>query len=1131
MKFEDFTKNQQAAITADGGVLVTASAGSGKTSVLVQRVMNKILNKGVPIDRLLIVTFTNAAAAEMRERIEKSLAHAQSENPSSKLIAMQKQRLASAKICTVDSFCIDLVRENFDALGIMPDFAIVDPSSVEGLQNQALSETLEPLYDEDTPEFRVLLQSTGDNYGDDRLKEYIKRIYNYAINMPFYVDWLKNWDNYYARHKTFAGTVWDETVLCEARREFARIKNIVRDALYAEDIDDSQNKDYKENLENLLEEVKRLDALCAGNNSRALCEELKIKKTFFYDQKRSAAAKANTNAVKEYNCLLNKISEWYDSTELTVDERYKFTADISRMLIDIVLRFDKRFFELMTQANSLTFAQTEQLALQLLCENTEQGITTTDRGYEIADGFDEIIVDEYQDTNNLQDALVQVLSNDGEKLFVVGDAKQSIYEFRGTNPVNFTNKMEEGKLFKISLLDNFRSHKNICVFINKVFNDLMTAQTSKIEYKEQKLEPFDKNEDKAVYINMHLIKGVNADKAAENEAVLIADYIKGIIAQHDGNMGYADFTILMRSNKRMSIYADTLQKYGVPAYCNRGEFLQKREVQLVLCLLSVIDNPTRDDRLLAVMVSALYGFDANRLAVLRHSYPAPSIWASAILAAQNGESDCARLCDSIKEYRRLSLVNKLSDFMAALFDTSGLEDIVRAMPDGAVRIKNLAALQSMAAEYIKNNDGSISGFVDKVEQSQNSQQSPPENADVVKITTMHSSKGLEFPVCIIAGATRSFEVKRANGFSVKSTLGIACDAVGQTLSQKILSPAKAAIDIKNRDDNIAEELRLMYVFMTRAKKKLAIFGGYNDISEKLKEIKTTVNNNSGKPDAKRAACYMDLILQSLAADNENAIDRLENIAFGGAEIIDNVEYRVHTEIPSAEAKNINMQTKPDENDVNTAVMQLEQNFAFEYPFAKETMIPAKISVSELAHQSNQTEYSFTTKPAFLSKNQLTPAQRGVATHMFMQFCDLQKAQKDADAELERLVEYQFITEQQAAAVDMSAINAFFGSALYKRICNAKNFYREIRFLTKVYPDGVETTDATVLQGVADCVFEEDGGLVILDFKTDRVSGECQIIQAYKKQLELYAQACQKTFNMPVKECIIYSFVLKKAIKL
>lgn len=1131
MKFEDFTKNQQAAITADGGVLVTASAGSGKTSVLVQRVMDKILNKGVPIDRLLIVTFTNAAAAEMRERIEKSLAHAQAEKPDSRLIAMQKQRLASAKICTVDSFCIDLVRENFDALGIMPDFKIVDPSSVEGLQNQALSEVLEPMFEENSPEFRVLLQSTGDSYGDDRLKEYIKRIYDYVTNMPFYVDWLKYWDNYYTEHDCFEGTVWDDILLCEAEDEFLRIKSIVNDSLFVEEIDDPKNEVYKNTLISMQEEIKRLHLLCTKRDSKALCEAILNAKSFMYDQKRSLCARAVANSVKEFNGLIDKIAEWYDGTAVKLCERYKFTADISRMLIDLVLQFDKRFYELMSDANSLTFAQTEQLALKLLCENTAEGIAATVRGKDIADGYDEIIVDEYQDTNDLQDALVQALSNDGQKLFVVGDAKQSIYEFRGTNPVNFINKTDAGQLQKIALLDNFRSSKNVCGFINKVFENLMTVQNSKIEYKEQKLIPFDKSEDKSVFINFHSTKGCNADAAAENEAALIACYINSVIKEQKDNLDYSDFTVLMRGNNRMEIYANTLNRYGVPAYCNRSDFLQKREVQLTLSLLSVIDNPTKDAQLLAVMMSALFGFDADSLAILRHEYPAPSIWASVICAAQNGDKACAGLCERIKEYRRLCLVNKLPDFMAVLFDITGLEDIARAMPNGAQRVKNLRILQSMAAEYDKNNDRGIAGFIANVEQGQSSQQSAPESVNAVKITTMHSSKGLEFPVCIIAGAAAAFGGKRTSGFGIKNTLGIACDAVGETLAQKIISPAKAAIDIKNSNDNIAEELRLMYVFMTRAKKRLAIFAGYSDLEKKLKEIRQTVRNNGGMPDAKRASCYMDCILQSIAADNENAIDRLENITCGGVEIIDNAEYRVHCEIPLATAENINVQEKPDENETQAAVMQLEQNLAFKYPFEHETQIPAKMSVSELTHQSSGTEYSFTKKPAFLSKNQLTPAQRGIATHMFMQFCDMQKAALDSQLELERLVEYQFITEQQAAAVDMSAIKAFFASPLYERISNANNVYREIRFLTKIYPDGDESTEGTVLQGVADCVFEENGSLVILDFKTDRVNTQQQLVDMYKQQLQLYAQACQKTFNMPVRECVIYSFVLKKAIKL
>ncbi len=1126
MKFEDYTKNQQTAIIADGGVLVTASAGSGKTSVLVERVMNKILQKGTPIDRLLIVTFTNAAAAEMRERIEKSLAKAQRENPKSSLIAKQKQRLAAAKICTVDSFCIELVRENFDALGVMPDFAVCDLSNLENMQNQALDEIFEPLYEQDCAEFRALLQATGDSYGDDKIKNYVKKIYSYATNMPFYADWLKQWREYYDRQTEFEGSVWDKTLTCEIEQEFLRLEKIIGDALFVSQIEEPDFESYKNSLIELKGEIEVLRKCCA--DSKKLLKAVENRKVFTFDQKRSAPALALANAVKEYNAVVEQILQWYDCQ---LGERYEFTASVTKMLIDIVLQFDERFNDLMCQNNSLTFARTEQLALQLLCENTSKGIVATKRGVEIANDYDEIIVDEYQDTNDLQDALMQILSGDGERLFVVGDAKQSIYEFRGTNPVNFINKAEDGRLKKIELLDNFRSKGGVCEFINKVFCDLMTMQNSKIEYKEQMLKANDKSGDRAVFLNFYSTKGISQDQAVKNEAALIAEYIKSVMEQEPNKYKYSDFTILKRGNKRMGIYADVLKKHGIPAYCSREDFTNRREVGLCLALLSVVDNPTRDEHLLAVMLSPLFCFDADSLALLRHDYPAPSIWASVLCAAQNGDRACCNLCERIREYRRLLLVNKLSDVLDLLIDMTGLEDIVRALPGGAERIKNLRTLQTMAQEYEKNGTKDVPKFVESVMQGGLSQKTAPDSVDAVKIGTMHSSKGLEYPVCIIADASDSFMSKGEVGFSIKNTLGIACDAVGQKLSHKIKSPARAAIDLKNRNDNVAEELRLMYVFMTRAKERLAIFAGYSDLGAKLKEVRKTVKNNGGRPDAKRTPSYMNCILQSVAANNPTAIERLENIIGGGTEVIENVEYTFHTDIPSVQCQETIAETVFDEVEIKKAVEQIEKNISYKYPFEQQTVTPSKISVSELTHNENDKEYSFTRKPAFMSKKQLTPAQRGTATHLFMQFCDMQKAHDNAKQELERLVEYQFITEQQANAVDLSAINAFFTSPLYERACKADKLYREIRFLTKVYPNRDQTDEPSVLQGVADCVFVENNNLVILDFKTDRVSDEQTLIQRYERQLQLYSNACQKTFGMPVKECIIYSFVLKKSIKL
>lgn len=1127
MSVNRYTDNQKAAIYADGGALVTASAGSGKTSVLVERVMDKILNKGVPIERLLIVTFTNAAAAEMRERIEQSLNDAQKENPTSRLIANQKQRLAMAKICTVDSFCIELIRENFDAIGVMPDFTVCDPSGVVALQNQALSEVLEPMFEQNSDEFRGLLQATGDVYGDDKLKDYVKSIYNYVNNMPFYTDWLKKWCDYYDAHSNFEGTVWEELLLAETKKEFERLSVITSNALCAPKIDLPDFAIYKASLTELKNEIDKLCELC--DDSKELMQAVLEGKIFTFDQKRSAPALALSGAVREYNQVIEKIKDWFGGDELEINERYRFTAKVSKLLVDLVLKFDERFCELTRQANTLTFAQTEQLALQLLCKNGEQGFVSTERGKEIADDFDEIIVDEYQDTNDLQDALMQALSDNGKRLFVVGDAKQSIYEFRGTNPINFINKSDSGKLQKYMLHDNFRSVKPICDFINSVFCDLMTFENSKIDYKEQFLKPADQSQEAAVSVNFHSSKGINADDAAKNEAALIAQYIKNLM--QSGEYKYSDFTVLKRSSKRMEIYADTLCEYGVPAYCNRTESVNKREIALCLALLSVVDNPTKDEQLLAVMMSPLFSFTADSLALLRHDYYAPSIWASVLLAAKDGNSQCQELYERIKEFRRLSLVNTLPDFVSLLIEQTGLDDIARAMQGGEQRAKNLRALQRMAIEYAKNNDKGIAGFVNSVSEGALSLGIAADDVDAVKITTMHSSKGLGFPVCIIANAADTFEGGDKHSFSIKNSLGLACDAVGEKLSQKIISPAREAIKVKNANDSIAEELRLMYVFMTRAKKKLAIFASYSNFADRLKEIGKVVKNNGQMPDPKRSSNYMDLILQSLAARNTQAFERLKNVASGGTEVIEKVEYTVHSDIPQPEFEEISNDQSVDYDKVQQAVQTIENNLNFEYEFERDTKTASKISVSELTHKENDTQYSFAKRPAFLSKNQLTPAQRGTATHLFMQYCNMEKAKQNAKEELDRLVEYQFMTEQQGDAVDLNAIKAFFESDLYERICNAQKLYREIRFLTKVYPDGDCFAEPTILQGVADCVFIENDELVILDFKTDRVSDENKLVELYAKQLELYAMACEKTFEKPVKECIIYSFVLKKAIKI
>ncbi len=1047
------TENQRLAIDTRGSVLVTAAAGSGKTAVLVERVVKMICDEQNPVsvDRLLIVTFTNAAAAEMRGRIEKRLALELEKNPANRYLKRQMLLLPSAQICTIDTFCINLVRENFSVLSLSPDFKIVTDTELYPVYNAAMDEILDYYYSNDLSRLAALLDVLGCGGDDNRLKEAVLKVFDFTCSMPFPAHWLEGCKKMYEEAKNSAIELWIPA---------------------------------------------------AGD-----CDE---------------------------------------ANDL---QSLEFVAPHAILLLEITERFINRVNELLREQNTFTFHNTEQMALSLLCDVNGDTVTVSERAKELSEGFAEILVDEYQDTNDLQDTLFRVLSAGGKKLFAVGDVKQSIYGFRGANPENFVRqkdsylpldraKENDGK--KIALSANFRSRKEICGFVNYLFSLTMSREFGGVDYNSEEvlvpLGSFPQNEAKTTEV--HLINTDDSeDGAAAAEAKHIAAYIKNILNEppflRDGDTlrkaRFSDFAILMRyPGGHAATYVEELRKAGIPASFETGGFLASREIAVMLSLIRVIGNPTHDVPLISVMMSPIFGFTADEVTKIR-LYDRKGTYYAALLAAEkNGDEKAVRLLDTIRRFRRMAVTMSVDRLLSRLYEETGITDLVLAMSDGERRKNNLLSLLQCAREFSENG-GTLDGFVSYTEKvGESIKSSAATGGDTVTIMSFHGSKGLQFPICIIAGCFRRFNKSDSTASLVLDrALGMSFKALDVKNNTRVNNVARAAIAKSVAERNLSEELRVLYVALTRAEERLCVVLTGKNHQKKAANVAKLINDGKQSEIISGAGTYYDWFMYALlcyddaktlreqlgvSVDDENLQSPDEckiSIYFGSPEVC-----------PWAE----NEQNEQTAYDTKTLLERIN----YKYPYEHLSAVASKTSVSEIVHASGG-ENDFLARPAFLSRAGLTPAQRGTATHKFMQFADYDAAQTSLSDELDRLVSDEYITLAEAEAVDKKELAQFFSSDIFARMQRCE-LIREMRFLTEM-PISAECDEKTVVQGVIDCVLCEENSVSVLDFKTDRVKSGEELTARYAKQLEIYAQACEKMFSKPVGDKLIYSFALGKVIKI
>lgn len=1153
----EWTKQQHNAIKArNRNVLVSAAAGSGKTAVLVERVIKLITdeNNPVDIDKLLIVTFTNAAAAEMRTRISGALNKILLENPADMNAARQLSLVPAAKICTIDSFCINLVRENFFELGINQDFGLLDGAKADILSETAINTVIDDYFENDDEVFKTLLEMFSSSKDNSAFADVIKRIHTYIYAQPFPFEWLKEMVEKYNPKYSMQDSDWINFLKSELRSNINFAIGIINssyDILLKDDLLFDKYTDMlninRQILENLIDALDSSwdDMKNAYSNIRF--KSMPYKKGYVSPVKEELAERHNA-----YKDIVNKknFERLMSLSEADYYDDMEYLYPIMLKLYEVVLKVDEELSHLKDESNEYTFADVEQFAIKLLFKNENGEVVPTQLSKDLSDDFYEILIDEYQDTNRAQDMLFQVLSN-GSNRFMVGDIKQSIYRFRLAMPEIFNEKKEKYLYYnpdkqtdsKIILDKNFRSRDEICKYVNYVFSILMQKEVGDIEYNEDEYlnygAKFGDTE-----IPSAQIKILNNTKTAdldEKEAVYIAETINKKInskeqiwdKDHFRDIEYGDIVILLRSQKgHTGIYTDVLTSYGIPVVCdNSSNLFESNEIRILTSFLKIIDNPMQDIPLLAVMMSAIYGFTADEMAQIRVDSAKGSLY-SAVL-----RSDMPKVKEFLKDIeilRKNSVTMSVAYFIRFLCEFKNIFALANALGNGEQRVSNINKLIEFAKNFDASDSVGLTSFMRllaKVEESDRGIEGPSISAgaqNAVSIMSVHKSKGLEFPVVILAGAERKY-----NNSDLSEKILLSSDGIGvkrfnsELLCQTYTFPYLAMQNI-SKCMSMGENLRVLYVAMTRAKEQFISFVTVDNLEKKVIKLAPKIINGKIAPYyIKNIERDSDIfLLCALMHKNGQVLRDLT----GQDVTIKYSDFDLNIEV----TENVSEIAKPENNVQcrcdNDIVEKINEKLQYKYDYINLSKSPAKRNASCLDDSIKSMKYFASSKPAFLNKSGLTPGQRGTAMHTFMQFCDYEIAKADLESEIARITDKGFLSAEQAESLNRNALMKFFNSDFAERMFNSDNIYREIKVSSFVSLSEFEDTDSheeVLIQGISDCVFEENGELILVDYKTDRVSDEKELLDMYKNQIAFYKSAVSKTLNMNVKQAVLYSFHLGK----
>lgn len=1154
-----WTQQQNNAITARGrNILVSAAAGSGKTAVLVERVIKKITDSKNPvdIDKLLIVTFTNNAASEMKFRITKSLKEILRNEPFNQNAQRQLNLMPNAKICTIDSFCINLVRENFFELGINQDFTNLDENEASLLEDEIISNLTDELFENNDEEFIKLVEQFNTPGNEKPFINAVKKVRRFIYAQPFPYSWAYKMSELYNSNTAFENSKWFEYIKDEADYLISIAKKCVNNNLaLLNQIDDSKLNEKFENLflndKSLIDNVSDLlntswdDLVKLGVPSFA-----RLVSTAKLDEELASEIKANRNTYT--NIIKKEIPAFLICSKEDYVKSLNTLYPIIKKLIDFVKIVDARLMVEKNERNSYSFSDTEHFAINLLFTPDGDKIIKKELADRLSAEFEEILVDEYQDTNEAQDLLFAYLSN-GHNLFTVGDVKQSIYRFRLAMPNIFNsrrklytdyNPNDNEKSSKIILDKNFRSSKGICEYVNFIFSKVMSERVGELDYDAQNRLNFgaDYKKNDIPSAQIHILDGAKGEETDTREAMQIAKLIRKKVDSKeqikDGDeyrdIRYSDFAILFRSMKNhVDSYVEVFTDMSIPVQCdNSSNLFENNEIKLILSLLRTIDNPTKDISLLSTMMSPVYAFTADELAQIRIENKRKNFYFS-VVNSQNEK--VLNFLEDIKNLKKLSVTMSVSNFIRYLVENKGIVAFINAMGNGEQRYQNILALISFAQKFDSGVNIGLTSFIryiDKIidtDKGIDSKSIVSGKDDAVTIMTVHHSKGLEFPICILAGAARNYNTgELTENLLINTVYGFGLKVHNEERMYNIQSIPYSVIKSKSANELMSENLRVLYVAMTRAKEQFITFISCQNIERKMQTLYSKLIDGEITPYSVKS-CKSDadiILLCSLFHQNAGQLREL-----AGCRLFANpADFDMSIDIDKSEGFEED-EIKPEKAEYQEGtVKKIAEKLSYKYDYLPLSNVTSKMTASSLDDSDTNFEYITSSKPAFMNKAEMTPAMRGTAMHTFMQFCNYNLAKDNLDIEIENLVSGGFITEEQGKSLDKKRLASFFNSPLAKRMFNSDRIYREIKvstFLSANEVYGIDFDDKILVQGIADCVFEESGQLVLVDYKTDRVKDENELLERYKKQLTFYKYAIEKTLKMPVKKVMLYSFYLEK----
>lgn len=1347
MSSPKWTQEQQNVIDSRGGnLLVAAAAGSGKTAVLVERIIQMILNSDlkIDIDKLLVVTFTNAAASEMRERIGDAISKKLDENPEDEHLQDQLVLLNKASITTIHSFCLEVIKSNFHKINLDPNFRIGDETECSLMKLEAIDETFDILYEQNDEEFCYLVDCYAEKRGDSNLQNLILSIYSFVMASPYPKVWLKESaeDFNITDDFDFATSKWAKAILETVKIQMEGIEKSLCKAI--EDVygidelvtfTDKLKIEYEKIKEILYacdtswsDAYRQISSMTFENYAKGVKRIPKDAPSYIKEEK-DKAKKIRDNAKKSIEKIKASVfNKNYDDLK----DEIKFLYPIVKSLSDVVLMFEQIYSQKKRDKGIIDFNDIEHFALQILTETDENGDFVFDEegknipsdiALEYREKFYEIFIDEYQDSNQVQEVILSTIAKQKEpNRFMVGDVKQSIYRFRQAKPEIFLQKYAtydtdlSSKYKKIMLYKNFRSRKEVVDSVNYIFEHIMSKNLGEIDYnEEEKLNlgaNFEEVEEEKIILGgateIHLMEkkvpevedpdeeeeeGEDLD-ASQIEARMVGKIIRDIMRPNENgeimqvfdkkletyrNVEYKDIVILLRATSAWApVFAEELINMDIPTYADMGQgYFETMEIQVIMSFLKVIDNPMQDIPLIAILRSPIYGFtpedfidiritdkkvsfyEAMRMfvgekidlsneeeqdiaedeisddigneiidvnineensyvdadmddyyqninyedfeyeneefiyndEVMYESYISENVEDDLIYEINSNiegdeesqkselELKVRRFLDDLKELQEKSMYMSTDEFLWYIYTNSGYYAYCGALPGGSQRQANLRILFERAKQFEETSFKGIFNFINfisklkKSNSDMGSAKTLGENANVVRIMSIHKSKGLEFPIVICSGMGRNFNTMDfRKDVLYHHELGYGPQIVDFERRISYPSIAKEALKCKINIENISEEMRILYVALTRAKEKLIITSSIKDIEQNMHKWSSNISTEKmvSKYDILNGKNYMDWMMPAIIKHKDLEDIRETYNLSTSISMEDESKWSVKTwnrddiDFEKHEKEGIRevLNTMDLSQHDTEYYEQIEKKLNFEYPYLGVVKKAASISVTEIKKRQEEYEeqedslglYKHKTtlkKPKFLSESQksekITGARRGTIVHLIMEVLDFEKVNTESEikAQIQDLVKRRIITEKESQVLSPRKIMRFFKSPIAKRMLSSKFVKREQKIYTQIKMNDIYLNDeifknnretyeneSVMLRGVIDLYFEEDDGLVILDYKTDFVdeNNKKEIIHKYKKQIEIYADVLSKLTGKKVKEKYLYLFGIDEQVK-